>query len=83
MAVVDAAGDDVGTVSAVQLPDTDVRPDVVTPDAEFLMGVGYLRINGEGALATDAYAGGHEVAEVSDDRITLSVLREVLQRASA
>lgn len=82
--VVDAAGQDVGTVTAVQLPETDVRPDVTSPEAEFLMGVGYLRLDGSGALATDVYVGGHQVSDVAagDGRVTLTVLREALHRAT-
>jgi hypothetical protein len=84
MVVVDVAGDDVGTVSAVQQPDTDVRPDLAAGEAENLMGLGYLRVDGTGALATDVYVGGHQVADVSDaaggGRVTLTVLRDHLHR---
>lgn len=85
MAVVDAAGEAVGTVTAVQPPGTDVRPDVITPTAEQFMSEGYLRVDGTGALATDVYVGGHQVAEASlsvTDRVTLSVERGVLHRAT-
>lgn len=85
MAVVDAAGNDVGTVTAVQPPDTDVRPDVISPVAEQFMGEGYLRVDGTGALATDVYVGGHQLADAPGhpgDRVTLTVERGVLHRAT-
>lgn len=83
MAVVDAAGQDVGTVSAVQPPGTDVRPDLAAGDAESLMGLGYLRVDGSGALATDVYVGGHQVAGVTQPAtgpVTLTILRDELHR---
>ncbi len=53
MTEVDRSGSPAGTVTAVQPPGTDVRPDVVTGVAERLMAVGYVRVDGtgEGVLA--------------------------------
>jgi hypothetical protein len=84
MAVTDSAGQEAGTVAAVQPPGTDVRPDLSSPDAEHLMVIGYLRIDGSGALANDVYAAGNQVAEVSADsegRVVLTVTRDELHRA--
>ena len=66
MVVLDSAGEEAGTVSAVQLPGTDVRPDAVAGIAELLMGSGYLRIDGTGALSNDTYASGEQIAEIVD-----------------
>ena len=62
MMVVDAAGDQVGTVSAVQMPGTDVHPDTVAGVAEALMASGYLRVDGSGALSNDVYVSGEQIA---------------------
>jgi hypothetical protein len=84
MTVVDAAGEQVGTVAAVQMPGTDVHPDAPPGIAESLVATGYLRIDGTGALATDAFVAGPDVAGVTEDDtgvVTLTVTRDVLQRA--
>ncbi|MDW5322334.1 hypothetical protein [Plantactinospora sp. KLBMP9567] len=85
MSVVDAAGEAVGTVSAVQQPGTDVRPDAPPGEAERLMATGYLRVDVAGLMAGDAYVGGDQVADVSEADpgvVTLPVLREALVRAN-
>ena len=85
MTVVDAAGEEAGTVSAVQMPGTEVHPDTVAGVAEVLMGSGYVRINGTGALASDAYASGDQIAgavEGTPGVVTLSVGRDDLHRAT-
>ncbi|MFY1693139.1 hypothetical protein [Plantactinospora sp. WMMB782] len=85
MSVVDAAGEAVGTVTAVQQPGTDVRPDAPHGEAESLMANGYLRVDGAGLMATDVYAGGHQVADVSEADpgvVTLTVPRDALSRAN-
>ena len=63
MIVVDSAGAEVGKVTAVQMPGTDVRPDTVTGTAEHLQASGYLRIDGTGFLSNDVYAGGDQIAD--------------------
>ncbi|WP_433796715.1 hypothetical protein [Actinoplanes sp. CA-252034] len=86
MVVVDSAGDDAGTVSAVQMPGTDVRPDTVAGIAEALMGAGYLRVDGTGALSNDTYASGDQIADIADGEpgsVRLSVLRDELHRAAS
>lgn len=84
MSVVDAAGEPVGTVSAVQQPGTGVRPDAPEGAAERLMATGYLRIDVDGLGAADAYASGAEVAHVVEADpgvVTLTVRAEALFRA--
>ncbi|MFC4066200.1 hypothetical protein [Actinoplanes subglobosus] len=83
MIVTDSAGDDAGTVSAVQLPGTDVRPDTVAGVAEMLMATGYLRIDGTGALSSDAYVSGEHIADVTAGVVRLNVRRDELERAAA
>jgi len=58
MAVVDSDGETVGTVTAVQVPGTDVRPDLPAAEAEYLMTTGYLRVDGGGLISSDFYAAG-------------------------
>jgi hypothetical protein len=65
MDVVDAAGTQVGTVSAVQPPGTDVRPDTAAGIAEHLMATGYFRIDGSGFLSNDVYAAGNQIIRVT------------------
>jgi hypothetical protein len=85
MAVADAAGETIGTVTAVQMPGTDVRPDLPAAEAEHLMSTGYLRTDGGGLLSGDLYAGGGQVATVvtTDDsgEVTLTVGKDELRRA--
>ncbi|WP_327001775.1 hypothetical protein OHA72_42625 [Dactylosporangium sp. NBC_01737] len=83
MRVVDPAGEQVGTVSAVQASGTDVRPDTIAGITEHLMATGYLRIDGAGFLSNDAYAGGNQVSGVSGDVVELRVGREDLHRAAS
>ncbi|GAB3981225.1 hypothetical protein V1634_28765 [Plantactinospora veratri] len=84
MSVLDVTGEHVGTVSAVQQPGTDVRPDAPAGEAERLMSTGYLRIDLDGMTTADAYVGGPEVASVSEAEpgvVTLAVPRDALSRA--
>ncbi|MDY7083983.1 MAG: hypothetical protein SYR96_02645 [Actinomycetota bacterium] len=84
MTVADSAGEEVGTVTAVQMPGTDVRPDLPAGVAEHLMAAGYLRIDGTGLLSNDVYAAGDEIAATVESEpatVTLNVLREDLARA--
>lgn len=83
MAVVDSIGTQAGTVTAVQPPGTDVRPDVIVGAAEQLMGAGYLRINGEGLLSNDVYASGEQIARVDEGVVELRVRREDLLRSAS
>src|SRR5690348_15610158 len=63
MTVADSAGEEVGQVTAVEMPGSDVRPDAAAGDAERLQASGYLRIDGAGLLARDVYAAGDQIAE--------------------
>ncbi len=84
MIVVDTEGQQIGTVSAVQMPDTDVRPDAPAGMAEHLMSTGYLRVAGTGLLASDSYVAGDQLGGVSEGDggvVSLSVNSEALYRA--
>ena len=86
MAVVDAAGEEAGTVIAVQMPGTDVRPDATAGIAERLMDTGYLRIDGTGWLSNDTYAAGDQITEVVEGEpgtVSLRVARDELYRVTA
>ncbi|GIE28410.1 hypothetical protein Ait01nite_014550 [Actinoplanes italicus] len=86
MIVVDSAGDDAGKVSAVQAPGTNVRPDTAAGVAEVLMGTGYLRIDGTGALSNDTYASGEQIADIAGGEpgtVRLNVRRDELHRATS
>jgi hypothetical protein len=85
MTVVDSAGEEAGTVSAVQLPGTDVRPDTAAGVAEHLMATGYLRIDGTGLLANDTYAAGDQITGTVEGEpgvVELRVPRGELYRAA-
>ena len=84
MTVVDTHGEQAGTVTAVQMPGTDVRPDLAAGVAEELMGAGYVRIDGTGVLSNDTYAGGDQIRETVEGQpgvVNLRVPREELYRA--
>jgi hypothetical protein len=86
MEVADAAGREAGTVTAVQMPGTDVRPDVAAGIAERLMGTGYVRIDGTGLLSNDTYAGGDQIADVTEGdpgTVALRVTRDKLYRSES
>jgi hypothetical protein len=86
MTVVDADGEEAGTVTAVQMPDTDLRPDVVAGIAERLMGTGYLRVDGTGWLSNDVYVAGDQIAgsvEGQPGVVNLRATRDELYRATA
>ena len=83
MSVADSDGEEVGQVTAVQMPQTDVRPDVAAGVAERLMAAGYLRIDGSGFLSNDVYASGDQIAgsvEGEPATVTLNVPRSELFR---
>jgi hypothetical protein len=82
MPVIDRDGAGAGSVAAVQLPGTDIRPDAVAGVAEELMGAGYLLIDGTGVLSNDTYAGGEQIREVDDGVVHLRVSRDDLHRAT-
>src|SRR3954452_5783371 len=86
MTVVDSAGEEAGTVTAVQMPGTDVRPDTAAGTAEHLMGAGYVRIDGTGFLSNDTYAAGDQIGAVTGGEpgvVELRVHRDELQRATS
>ena len=83
MTVVDATGEEAGTVSAVQLPGTDVRPDLAAGIAEGLMGTGYFRVEGTGVLANDTYGSAEQVEKVFDRVVTLRVTLGELYRTES
>lgn len=86
MRVVDAAGAEAGTVTAVQEGGTQVRPDLPAGIAEMLMARGYVRINGSGALSNDTYADDSHIAAVTPGEpgtVTLSVSRADLYRSES
>ncbi|HEX5199136.1 MAG TPA: hypothetical protein VFW27_04265 [Actinoplanes sp.] len=86
MTVVDADDQQAGVVSAVQMPGTDVRPDVVAGVAEELMGSGYIRVDGTGFLSNDTYAGGDQIRDSVEGEpgvVNLKVTRDRLHRAGA
>jgi hypothetical protein len=86
MIVLDSTGQEAGLVTAIQLPGTDVRPDVAVGVAERLMGAGYLRLDGTGYSSNDVYAAGDDIAGIVDDdpvTVELRVQREDLPRAKS
>jgi len=86
MTVVDAIGGEVGTVTAVQMPGTDVRPDAVAGIAEHLMSTGYIHIDGTGFLSNDVYAAGDDitgVVEAEPGVVNLGVQGDDLPRVTA
>ncbi len=85
MSVIDSTGTQAGSVTAVQMPGTDVRPDTPVGVAEHLMGSGYLRIDGSGFLSNDTYAGGDQISTVTGSGsgvVELNVHRDELYRAA-
>jgi hypothetical protein len=86
MTVVDATGAEVGAVTAVQMPGTQVRPDVPAGVAEHLMSAGYVRIDGTGFLSNDVYAAGDDITGVVEAQpgvVNLGVQRDDLPRVEA
>ena len=85
MEVVDSSGEGVGKVIAVQVPGTDVRPDLPAGEAEHLMATGYFRVDGGGLGGIDFYASSADIADVSttgdDGVVTLSGRKQDLPRA--
>jgi hypothetical protein len=86
MAVADAAGEELGKVTAVQMPGTATRPDIAGEDPGRLMADGYFRIESNGLLGHDYYATGSQVAGVTttDETgiVTLTVAKDELHRPS-
>jgi hypothetical protein len=85
MTVVDTDGEQAGSVTAVQMPGTDVRPDVVAGLAEELMAAGYVRIDGTGFLSNDTYAGGDQIRDTVEGEpgiVNLTVGRDRLHRST-
>jgi hypothetical protein len=81
MSVADSAGEEVGKVADVQMPDTGVRPEVADGVAGRLMAAGYLRIDSAGLFSGDVYAAGDQIAgsvEGAPATVTLNVPRSEL-----
>lgn len=83
MQVVDSTGTPAGTVTAVQPPGTDVRPDIPVGVAEHLMATGFVRIDGTGSLSNDTYAGADQIGGIAEGGVELSVHRDKLHRAAS
>ena len=85
MTVVDAAGEEVGTVTEVRMPGTGDRPEVPDEQAGPLMAEGWLRAGSSGLLGSAFYAAGTQVADVTTTQdegvVTLTVGRQDLRRA--
>ncbi|HEX8626939.1 MAG TPA: hypothetical protein VF755_02060 [Catenuloplanes sp.] len=86
MRVIDAAGNDLGTVTEVRMPGTGDGPDLPADDAARLLRAGYLRVDG-GVLARDTFVAAGQVAEVTEGGsdaagvVSLSVVKDELTRA--
>ena len=84
MQVFDASGEQIGTVSAVQMPDTG-DPDVTPGDAaERLRRTGFVRVD-TGLLSKDMFVERGQVAEVAEvdgGVVTLNVTRDRLLEAT-
>src|SRR4051794_36393570 len=82
MVVLDDTEREVGTVTAIQPPGTDARPDAPVGVAEHLMGGGYVRIDGSGFLTNDVYVAGDQIDDVDDGVVSLRVRYDDLYRAA-
>ncbi len=81
MQVVDAAGEEVGTVADVYMPDTGPEPEVGAGDAQRLRRSGYVRVKSGGLLHHDLYVEGPQVADVAEmggGVVTLNVAKDAL-----
>jgi hypothetical protein len=86
MAVVDSAGDDLGTVTAVEMPGTRVRPDVAQDEVRSLLDDGYVHVEGGGLLDEgDYYVAGSQIAAVTTTAdsgvVTLTVPKSEIRSA--
>ena len=85
MEVRDATGVPVGKVSAVQPPDTEVRPELPAGPAELYMATGYLLVDRGEQFENDVYVGGEQVDHVNGTGdgalVTLNVTWTELDRA--
>jgi hypothetical protein len=84
MQVFDASGEEIGTVSAVQMPGTGGSPDVAPEDVDRLRRTGYVRIDTKGLLSKDTYVEAAQVAQVDEvdgGVVTLNVTKDQLLTA--
>jgi hypothetical protein len=85
MVVVDSDGDDIGTVTAVEMPGTRARPDVAPDEVRTLVDDGYLHVQGGGRLDEgDYYVAGSQIAGVTttdNGVVTLMVPRAEIRSA--
>jgi hypothetical protein len=85
MTVFDVHDAEAGVVTAVQMPGTEVRPEVAAGVAEELMATGYIRIDGAGLLSGDTYAGGDQIRDSVEGEpsvVNLRVTLDELHRAT-
>jgi len=85
MSVVDAAGEEVGTVTDVKMSGTATPDDVPDELRARLAGEGFLRVGGSGLMAGDFYVAGPQVTGVTttggDGVVQLAVRKDDLHRA--
>jgi hypothetical protein len=85
MEVHDATGVPIGTVGAVQQPDTDVRPELPAGPAERYMATGYLLVDRGEQFENDVSVSGDQVDHVTGTGdgalVTLNVSWTELDRA--
>jgi hypothetical protein len=85
MSVADSTGEDVGTVVAVEMPGTDVPPQVHDQHVRPLMARGYLRVKDSGLLSADRYVHGGQIGSVAttgdDGTVELTVPKHDLLTA--
>jgi hypothetical protein len=82
MSVADAAGEELGEVTTVEMPGTSARPEAPDDDIDQLMADGYFRIESGGLRSQARYATGAQIAEVTTTDqagiITLTVSKDQL-----
>lgn len=86
MSVADAAGEELGEVTVVEMPGTPARPEADDDAAGRLMADGYFRIESGGLRSHALYATGTQIAGVTTTEqagiITLSVGKDRLYAPS-
>ena len=91
MVVVDASGEEIGSVEFVKMADPGAvtvsaaqdlatEPDLPGEVADRLLTVGFVKIDGKGLFARDRYVEANKIDHVSDDRVYLSVAKADVAR---